>query len=110
MGQMTKEGDIAVASDSKSKLWRDLSLNRAIQHWNMKYVDIARSPGSAIRVFTSSERLANQLKISEIGEVGEVVTKTEMGDPRIRKLVKKNEMDVPKVGKKRRSWKIGEEE
>ena len=75
----------------------------------MKYVDIARSPGSAIRVFTSSERLANQLKISVIGEVGEVVTKTEMGDPRIRKLVKKNEMDVPKVGKKR-SWKIGEEE
>ena len=26
--------------------------------WNLKYVDIVRSPGSVIRVFTSSERLA----------------------------------------------------
>ena len=51
---------------SKSKLWKDMSLKRAIREWNMKYVDIARSPGSAIRVFTSSERLANQLKITEI--------------------------------------------
>ena len=45
-GLMTKEEDIVVASDSKN--------------WNMKYVDVARSPGSATRVFTSSERLANQ--------------------------------------------------
>ena len=108
-----KQGNIFVDSGSKSKLWRDLSLKRAMQDWNMKCVDIARSPGSAIRVFTSSERLANQLKINEIREVGELVTKTEtnapkkgklvrkfeMGDPKNGKSVKKNEMDDPKVGK-----------
>ena len=55
----------------------------------MKYVDVVRSPGSAIRVFTSSETLANQLKINEIGEIGE--------------LVKKIQMDGPKVGK---IWKL----
>ena len=42
----------------------------------MKYVDVARNPGSALRLCTSSERLANQLKI-------------EMGAPKIGKLVKK---------------------
>ena len=52
----------------------------------MKYVDVARSPGSALRVFTSSERLANQLKINEIGDVGELVTKIEMGASKIRKM------------------------
>ena len=82
VGQITSEGDIVVVSDSKSKLWRDLSLKRAIQNWNMKYVDIARSPGSALRVFTSSERLANQLKINEIREVGKWVKKIEMGAPK----------------------------
>ena len=40
----------------------------------MKYVDVAWSPGLALRVFTSSERLANHLKINEIGEVGKLVT------------------------------------
>ena len=50
-----------------------------------------------IRVFTSSERLANQLKINEIREVGELVPKTEMNAPKIEKLVKKSEMDDPKV-------------
>ena len=60
VGQITKEGDIVVASDSKSKLWRDADLKRAMQNWNMKYVDIARSPESALRVL-----------ISEIGEVGQ---------------------------------------
>ena len=55
----------------------------------MKYVDNARSPGSALRVLTSSERLANQLKSSEIGEVG--------------KRVKKIEMDAPKIG----NWRHG---
>ena len=66
----------------------------------MKYVDIARGPGSAIRVFTSSERLATQLKktemdgpkVGETGEVGQFAMKTG-------KLVKKNEMGVSKVGK-----------
>ena len=38
----------------------------------MKCVDIARSPGSAARVFTSSKRLANQLKINETREVEEI--------------------------------------
>ena len=50
------------ASDS---MWRDLSLKAAIPDWDMKYVDIARSPGSALRVLTSSERVANQLKIND---------------------------------------------
>ena len=36
---MTKEGDIVVASDSKSKLWRDLRLKQAIKYWNINYVD-----------------------------------------------------------------------
>ena len=36
VGQITKEGDIVVASDSKSKLWRDLSLKRAIHIWNIE--------------------------------------------------------------------------
>ena len=75
VGPITKEGDTVVASDSKSKLWRDLSLKRALQHWNLKYVDVARGPGSALRVFTSSERLANHLNINEIGAVGKLVTK-----------------------------------
>ena len=76
-----------------------MSLKRAIQNWNMKYVDLVRSPGSAFRVFTSSQRLANQLKINEIREGREQVTRIEMGAPRIGKLVKKNEMDVPEVEK-----------
>ena len=76
--------DIAVASDSKSELWRDLSLKR-----NMTCVDIARSPGSALRVFTSSERLAHHLKINEIGEVGKLVKKIEMAPPKIGKLMKR---------------------
>ena len=38
VGIIKKEGDIIiVASGSKSKLWRDMSLKRAIQNWNMKY-------------------------------------------------------------------------
>ena len=72
VGIMKNEGDIIVASGSKSKLWKDMSLKRAIQVWNMKCVDIARSPGSAIRVFISCERLASQLKINEIREVGKI--------------------------------------
>ena len=51
---------------------RDMSLKRAIQNWNMKYVATVRSPGSAIRVFTSSERLANHLKINETVEFGKI--------------------------------------
>ena len=45
------------------------------------------------------ERQANQLKINEIREGGKFVWKIEMGDPRFGQLVKKNEMDVPKVEK-----------
>ena len=41
-GSITKEGDIVVASDSKSKLWKDTSLKRTIQNCNVKYVDVAR--------------------------------------------------------------------
>ena len=49
----------------------------------------ARSPGSPTRMFTTSERLTNQLNICEIREVGELVTKTETNAPK--------------------NWKIGEE-
>ena len=98
MGLINKERDNIVASDSKSKLWRDTSLKRTIKNWNMKCVDIVKTPGSALRVFTSSERLANQLKIKEFGEVGKLVTKTEMNAPKIGKVVKKNWMDDRKVG------------
>ena len=49
----------------------------------MKYVDIARSPGSALRVFTNSERFANQMKINEIGEAGHLVKKSERCAPQI---------------------------
>ena len=76
VGQITKEVDIVVASDGKSKLWRDLSLMRPIQKLEHETCfDIARSPVSALRVFTSSERLPNQLKFNEIGEVGKFVMK-----------------------------------
>ena len=102
---MDKEGDIVVASDSKSKLCKRMSLKRAIQDWNMKYVDVAGSPGLALRVFTSSERLANHLKINEIGEVGKLVTKIEMDAPEIGTLLNERVMGDPRVGK---SWKIGE--
>ena len=60
---------------------------------------LRRSPGSALRVFTSCERLANHLKINKTGEVGKWVTKIEKDAPKIEKLVKKNEMGDPKIGK-----------
>ena len=129
VGQVTKEGDNVAASGSKSKLWRDLSLERAIQNWNMKYVDISRSPGSALRMFTSSERLANRLTINKIGDVGKLVKTSEMGDPKVGnfgvgklveriemgdmkfgELVKKIQMNEPKVGKVGRSARFGQEE
>ena len=81
--------DIVVASDSSSNLWRDLSLEQTIQIWNMTHVDIATSPGSALGVFSSSERLANQLKINEIVEVGKLVEKNGMGAPKAGTLMKK---------------------
>ena len=89
VGSLTKEGDIVVACDSKSKLWKDVDLRRAMQNWNMKFVDMVRSPESARREFTSSERLANKMKIKEIGEVGKMVKRTEMDAPRIENLVQK---------------------
>ena len=49
-------------------------------------------------MFTSNERLANYLKINEIGEVGKLVTKIEMDDPKIGKVVKKIEMGRPQAG------------
>ena len=42
MGLVMKEGDIVFATDSKSKLWKDMSLKRAVQYFNMKCVDLAR--------------------------------------------------------------------
>ena len=58
VGSIMKEEDIVDASASRSKLWKDMSLKRAMKNWNLKYVDVARSPGSALRVFTSSKRAA----------------------------------------------------
>ena len=65
----------------------------------MKYVDIARTLESPLRVFTSIERLAKQMKIHGIGDAGKLVKRTEMDAPSIEKLVKKREMGDPKVGK-----------
>ena len=87
-GQITKEVDIVVASVGKTKLWRDLSLMRTVRNRNMKCSDIARSPGSALRVFTSSERLPSQLKFNEIGEVGKLVKKIHTNDPKVGKVWK----------------------
>ena len=78
MGQILKNGDVVVASDSKSRLWRDLSMRQAIQNWNMIYADIARSPESALRAFTRNEGLANKLNEDEVGEVGNLLKKIEM--------------------------------
>ena len=55
MGSITKEGDTVVACYSKSKLCKDVNLKRAMQSWSMKYDDIARSPESALRVFTTGK-------------------------------------------------------
>ena len=44
----TEERDTVVACDSMSKLRKNVDLKRAMQNWNMKYVDIARSPESAL--------------------------------------------------------------
>ena len=90
----------------------------------MKYVDVARSPGSALRVFTSSER-PNHLKINEIGEVGKLVKKTEIGGwstsrkmmkkvetggVKVGELVKHFQMNEPQGGKLGRSVRVGQEE
>ena len=60
----------------------------------------------------SSERLANLLKINEIGEAGRLVTKTEMDSPESGKLAKKNEVGGPQAGmmmkKVETGMKVGE--
>ena len=60
VGQITKEGH-------SRRLWQQVKTverleKRAIQNWNMKHVDIARSPGSAVRVFISSERTGKSVE------------------------------------------------
>ena len=83
---------------------KNMDLNRATQNWNMKCV----SPRSALRVFTSSERLGNQLKTNEIGEVGKLVTKIEMdGGNTVGELVRKIQMNELKSW---RSVRFGQEE
>ena len=98
VGSRTNEGDIVVACDSKSMLWKDVDLKRAMQKWNMKHVDKVKSPDSALRVITSSERLANPMSINEMGKVGKLVKRIEMYAPRVGKLVKKGEICDAKVG------------
>ena len=78
VGSIVKEGNSVVASHSMSKLWKYMTLKRQIQNWNMKYVVVARSPGSALRV-------SNCLKINEMGKVGKLVTKIEIIFPKIGK-------------------------
>ena len=75
-----------------------MDLKRAMQNWNVKNVDIVRSPELALRVFTGSERLANQMMINEIGEVGKLVKQKEMGGPTMGNLVRRIEMSDPKAG------------
>ena len=95
MGQILKNGDVVVASGGGSGLWGGLSMRQAIQNWNMMHADIARSPESALRAFTSSEGLANQLNEDEVGEVGNLLKKkVEMDATRGENLVKKIEMDA----------------
>ena len=98
VGSMTKEGDIVVACDSKSKQWKAVNLRRAMQNWSMKCADTARNQGSVMLVFSSSERLANRMKINAIGEVVRLVKRTGMDAPKVGKLVKTSEMGDPKVG------------
>ena len=102
-----------------------MDVTRAMQNWNVKYVDVARSPESALRMFTRSERPARRswkigeedrdgcsenwklLKMSEmgdskvgnIGKVRKLVQKIEMGDPKTGKLVRKIEMSGPQAEK-----------
>ena len=47
--------DIVVACDSKSTLWKDVDLKRAMQNWNTEYVDIVWSPESESRVFVHQQ-------------------------------------------------------
>ena len=51
----TKKAKEIVRPYTKSKLWKDVGLRRAMQNWNMKYVDNLRSPESALREFITSE-------------------------------------------------------
>ena len=99
-------------SDRKSKLWKNI-----MQEWNMQYVNIARCPGSATRVFTSNERLANQLKknetddpqVGEIGEVGKLEEKIATGGPQGRKIMKKVVTGDRKVGELVQKIQINEQ-
>ena len=101
VGSMVTEGEIVVASDSKSKAVERHEFAKQHKIGPGKMSTLRGNPGSALRVFTSSERLANQLKINEIGKL---VTKIEMDTPKFGKLLKKNDMSNSKVGK------IGEED
>ena len=92
-----KEGDIVRCLRQQVKA---VSLKRATQKiGKMKNVDVARSPGSALRAFHSSERPANLLKINETGEAGRLVTKIEMDSPESRKL-----------GEEERGWAVHKQE
>ena len=103
VGSMTKEGSIVVACDSKSKLWEAVDLKRAMQNWNMKYVDFVGSPESALRIFTSSGRLANQMNINGVWEKLENLCR------RSRCLVDKRKTDEEDRDGRHESWRVGEE-
>ena len=96
VGLVMNEKTLSLPPTASQSCGKTSTSQRAIQNWILKYVDFARSPGSALKVFTSSGRLANHLKIREIGEVG--------------KLVKKIQMKESTVGKVGRSVRLGQGE
>ena len=62
-------------------------MKRAVQNLNMKicrHCEESRVSGD----FTSSERLANRLKINKTGAVGKSVKKNQMGGPNVGKVWK----------------------
>ena len=98
VGMTKKAEDMIVASGSKSKQWRDMSLKRAIQNWNVKCVGIERSPG------VSDQSVHQQSKTGKSVEDQRGWRNWRIGDedrdaPEIVKLLKKNEMDVAKSKK-----------
>ena len=114
VGSIMNEVDIVTMSDSKPKLWKDMSLKRAIENWNMEHVNVARNPGSALRVFTSSERLARSWRIGDEDrdecsrnlKIGEEERDVKFGV--VEKLVRKVESGGPHAGKMMRKVGTGD--
>ena len=63
MGSMTKDGDIVVGGDSKSKLWKEVDFRKAMQ--KLEHELCRRCEGSRVSVESihSNERPANHMNI-----------------------------------------------